>query len=44
MDTDEGADNPGALPEAELRRALHAELFELVATVEHWNDFAALGG
>lgn len=30
LDTDEGADNPGALPEVELRRALHAELARML--------------
>jgi len=30
LSTEEGADNPGALPESELRRALHAELARML--------------
>jgi len=30
LKTEEGADNPGALPEAELRRALHEELARML--------------
>jgi hypothetical protein len=30
LETEEGEDNPGALPESELRRALHAELARML--------------